>query len=161
MAGKSFAAEYVQKVGGDIIKSRPFQAVEDQKHHLRSTVGTHSLRVAQLCAFFCDCLSKAGVETEKEDLVKAALCHDLGMRGRYTKRYSSGRDIIKNHPLNSSDEAEKLLGELTEMQREAIEKHMWPLCADRRIHHKETALITIADKLCAIADPLLAVKSNK
>ena len=154
MAKKVSASEYVREVGKLIFESSEFQAIKDQKHHLRSTVGHHSRRVAIMCAFLCDCLSKAGIETRKEELVKAALCHDLGMRGRYTHRYSSGRDIIRNHPLNSSKEAGKLLGGLTEMQREAIEKHMWPMCPDLSIHHKETAIINIADKLCAIVDPI-------
>ena len=154
MAKRITASEYVREVGRPIFQSREFQDVKNQKHHLRSTVGSHSRRVAILCAFFCDCLSRAGVETQKEELVKAALCHDLGMQGRYSHRYSSGRDIIRNHPLNSSEEAGKLLGGLTDLQREAIEKHMWPMCPDLSIRHKETALITIADKLCAIVDPL-------
>ena len=152
MTGRTVSSRYVRDVGKGIMTSSSFQNAARQKHHLRSTLGSHSYRVACVCAFLCDRLEQLGVHTEKKELVTAALCHDLGMIGRYENRYHSGRECLRSHPLNSRNEAVKLIGDLSEMQTEAIEKHMWPLCDDLSIHHKETVLIGIADKLCAVAD---------
>ena len=152
MTGRFVSSRYVHGVGEEILNSSSFQQGAYQKHHLRSTLGSHSYRVACVCAFLCDRLAQLGIHTEKRDLVKAALCHDLGMIGRYEERYASGRECLTKHPINSREEAARLIGELSEMQAEAIEKHMWPLCDGLSIRHKETVIIGIADKISAVAD---------
>ncbi len=143
---------FVHILGHNIIESKTFEQAKKQRHHIRSNVAKHSLRVATVCAFLADICKKFDIEVNKPELVYAALCHDLGMIGRSQEDILLRREFRKTHPERSVDMASKLIGPLSEIEKEAILKHMWPLCSSKSIRYKETIIISLADKLCAITD---------
>ncbi len=140
----------IEKIGKDILNSDIFKKSFMQEHHFCSSVGEHQLHVARMSFFLAQLAEKAGLAVEKEKLVKAALCHDLGILGR-DHRFKSGPDCIHSHPLNSVDEAKLLIEEIDDVICDTIATHMWPLTF-RRPRYVEGYIITVADKISAVQE---------
>ncbi|MCR5469178.1 MAG: HD domain-containing protein [Lachnospiraceae bacterium] len=141
----------IERIGEDILKSDIFKKSFLQEHHYCSSVGEHQIHVARMSYFLAQIAEKAGLAVEKEKLVKAALCHDLGILGR-DHRFKSGPDCINTHPLNSVDEAKLLIEDIDDKICDTIASHMWPLTLHRRPKYVEGYIITLADKISAVQE---------
>jgi 5'-deoxynucleotidase YfbR-like HD superfamily hydrolase len=149
MAGKVVTA-YLNKYGNQIMESPEFEQAMNQRHHKRSSVGMHTLRVVSASIWVCYILKKIHVQTDSESVVHGALCHDLGILGRDDK-FESDKECYREHPMESVEVAERLLPELNETTKDIIRTHMWPVTPEVPTC-KEAFIVSMADKVVAVRD---------
>ena len=143
--------EDLSHYGGRILNSDEMRQAFRQKHHTLSTVGEHSLRVARTSLKICYMLNRLHVPTDIQDVVTASLCHDLGILGR-DEKYDSMKECSKQHPADSVEVANKLVGELSEKTTDIISRHMWPVGKSKPPNSLEAAIVSAADKIAAVED---------
>lgn len=143
-------AHKIRKYGYGIMASPLFQQGFNQAHHYRTTVSDHSLNVAYYGLMICALLIHLGIKVNERDLVRAALCHDLGILGRYDK-FRNNQECCVQHPIDSLAIAENMLPDITEIERDSIRYHMFPIMCPHP-HHAEGWIITVADKIALARD---------
>ena len=133
----------IEEYGKDILSSIEFQRIVGQRHHIFSTVGYHSVHVAQKMLF----LSRLFRMNER-DAVRGSLWHDVGIYDRASFKGTSG--TTSEHPIRSLKAAESS-GTLDDTQSDMIAHHMWPVTHGLP-KTREGFMITLADKWCAITE---------
>ena len=136
--------------GSEILSSDIFKRAQTETHHARSTLSDHTLNVCILSLKLSRLLQKCHISVNDDDLVKAALCHDLGMVGREEK-YDGRLDSWRSHSARSVEIARELIPDLSENSASMIRSHMWPLCG-LSLDSKEAVILTAADKAASVAD---------
>ena len=109
----------------------------------------HSLNVSYYHYQLC---KKFGLDAESG--ARAGLLHDLYFYD--TKAYTHSKPAVrhsKHHPEQALQNAEKILV-LNEKERDMIRNHMFPMTLALP-HYKETFLITLVDKYCAVIEFVL------
>ncbi len=149
MAGKVVSV-YLRKYADEILESPEFVCAMNQRHHRRSSVGMHTMRVTSASIWACYLLKKIHIDTDCESVVKGALCHDLGILGREEK-YESDKECYREHPLDSVRVAKQLVPDLSETSVEIIRTHMWPVTPDAPTC-MEGVIVSLADKVVAVRD---------
>ena len=147
--------ETLKKYGEKIMRSEEFKMAMKQKHHISTSVGLHSLHVAQASICLCNILKKAGIHLEERDVVIGALCHDLGMVGRYEK-YSNNMECCHMHPINSVRITKNLVPDINKKTQDIIRTHMFPL-TQRPPAYAEGVVVCLADKYVTLQDILAIV----
>ncbi len=140
----------VRRLGEGVIGSEEFMRAYDETHHRATSVAKHSEDVACTGIRLCRFLERFGVDTNHQDIVNAALCHDLGMLDR-DSIYMDDRECHRLHPAGSVNVAKSILSDYNDTVEDAISNHMWPVAGDFP-KTKEGRIITIADKYCAMKD---------
>lgn len=141
----------LQKYGGEVLDSEEMKEAFEQTHHRRSTVGEHTIRVAVSSVMICYALRKLNIKVSIPAVVIGALCHDLGMLGRYEK-YSSAMECSREHPKDSVEVARELVNEMPEKAEDIIERHMWPIGESEAPNSIEGVIVSVADKYNAVKD---------
>ena len=95
--------------------------------------------------------TKLHVKTDIQAVVTGSLGHDLGILGR-NEKYGSSRECSRQHPADSAEVAEKLMGELPEKTADIITRHMWPVGKSKPPNSLEAAIVSTADKIAAVED---------
>ena len=144
----------IQTDAGEILGTDLFQEAANTDHHYGYTIANHEIHVCIIALLIVAVLSFLGIHFHVRELVRGIMCHDLGLVGRYDGRFHSGRDCAFRHPLESEKEAEKICSYLTPIEADVITKHMFPLCKTGIPSYRETWVITIADKWCAVTEGL-------
>ena len=108
-----YVNDEIERYGSDVLHSELMQQAFRQKHHLRSTVGEHTLRVARTSIKIGRTLQKLHVRVDIPAVVIGSLCHDLGIVGR-DEKYSSDKECYKKHSADSVTIARDLLDDLPE-----------------------------------------------
>ena len=147
---KNHIRQDIELYGKRILESKEFAAAFGQRHHYRTTVGDHSLRVTRASLRLLYLLEKLGLDLDHQSMVEAGLCHDLGMIGRKEK-FKRGRDCIGLHPVHSAEIADRILGYKNPKRETIIRRHMWPL-SKKAPHSWEEGIITVADKYASLVD---------
>lgn len=145
--------EYIESVGAPVLESQQFKQSLEQRHHFNCSVGLHMLHTAYWAYRVCRWLNMIGVETATNELILSCLCHDLGIVGNRYNKYKSGRECCWQHPIDSLEVAEELLGGLTEREKSVIAHHMWP-CTLTPSKYREGTILMLVDKYCAITEGL-------
>ena len=141
----------LRKYGDKILNSEEMRRAFRQKHHTLSTVGEHTMRVAMTSLAICYVLKKLHIPTDIKAVVTGSLSHDLGILGR-NEKYSTSRECSRQHPEDSAEVAEKLLGELSKKTTDIITRHMWPVGKSKPPNSLEAAIVSTADKIAAVED---------
>ena len=152
------AMKLVRTYGAEIHDSPEFQSAMAQKHHHVTTVGNHSLGVAYTSVKICRFLNAMHIKTDTESMVRGALCHDLGIVGRYEK-FSNDLVCWRRHPKESCEVAGKLLGDLNRREKDIISHHMWPTTPVPP-RCREGYVIVLADKYGAVREVAASVKEK-
>ncbi len=142
--------------GKPILESEEFIAAFSQTHHIVLTVGEHLLHVTLYSLHLSYAFLERGYKVNLRDVVRAGLCHDLGILGRYEK-FSNNAVCCFNHPLDSVVIARKLLPDLSKKTAIAIARHMFPLTIIPPLSLTGYILIK-SDKICAFYERLDYVK---
>lgn len=90
------------------------------------------------------------VPVDEKALARGAMLHDFYL---YDIR-TSGRSAWnhgRKHPEIALANAEKYF-ELSEKEKDMIFSHMWPLTLTHRPHYRESVLLGVADKYCAVQE---------
>lgn len=136
--------------GTDVMETPEFQEAFYQIHHVRTTVAVHSINVAIVSIVLCLLLARIHVRTDLRDVVRAALCHDLGIMGRHEK-YRNNFQCSQQHPVDSVEVARKILDQYDDKTLKIIETHMWPVRPGRP-RSVEGFVVTLADKYAAVME---------
>ena len=126
----------------DLLKDPQVLALRDMdQHNKHSNRLDHSIYVAYLSFLFC---RRAGL-----DYVAAArggLLHDF----HFDDKDTEGVTRLWRHPHKALANA-KQRHQLNEVEEDIIVKHMWPLTRPLP-RHRETFVVSMADKLCAVME---------
>lgn len=150
MEEREYLLEQMNLYGRTVLASPQFRRTFTQTHHFRTTVGDHSVNVTLASLWLCRFLSRFGIHTDPKRMITAALCHDLGIIGRYDK-FNSNRECCRQHPIDSAAIAKEFLPNVDQETLEIIKDHMWPVTGSMP-RTWEGFIITIADKYCAVRE---------
>lgn len=156
---KEMIVRDVYSIGRDIIATDDFQRALEQTHHNKTTVGDHSMEVACTALAISRWLNSIHISTNEEQMIRGALCHDLGILGRYDK-FANNFVCCYRHPKDSVVVADEMLGGLTDIEKDVIAHHMWPVTLVPP-HHREAYIVTLADKICAIREAVRSAEKNR
>ena len=146
------------RYGASIFDSAEFKQAMNQKHHNRTTVGDHTIRVAHTSLKICNFLEKIHISTKKSDVVVGALCHDLGILDR-DKCFKNNAECYREHPTRSLDVARRLVPDINYNTEKIIRCHMWPVTITKFPTSKESMIVSIADKYAAVGDGIMRKKT--
>ena len=127
-------------IAKDIINTNKFNKLKEEKHH-GLTRYIHVMRVSK----FTYKISKK-LKMDYVSATRAALLHDYFTKNDFGDKSSSGKELV-NHPSVACINALKEFN-LNELERNAIESHMFPL-SKTLPKYKESWLLTIVDKSVA------------
>lgn len=147
----------MEKHGNDIINSDNFQMTREHIQHGSVTVNEHCRYVA----IYSIILNKRlGLHCNIRDLVRGALLHDYFLYDWHDKEYLSQRKRFHgfHHPKTALKNADKEY-QLTDIQRDIIVKHMFPLVITPPIY-REAWVVTAADKYCSLMETLRIRKGH-
>ncbi len=132
----------------DIIDAPEIKRLQDITHHISTTRYQHCVNVSYYGFIICRKL-----KLDARSAARAGLMHDMFYYDR--KEFNSAREKGQlrhsaKHSLIASENA-ALITEVSEKERDMIEKHMWPMTRPMP-RFKETYIITFVDKYCAVLE---------
>ncbi|MDL2324352.1 HD family phosphohydrolase [Ruminococcaceae bacterium OttesenSCG-928-A16] len=128
----------------DLLADPAVQSMRDLPQHSKScNCFEHSLYVSYLTFLACRRL-----KLDYVGATRAALLHDFALRN--WDHDDMGLKRLWKHPHLALENAEQRYL-LTDMQKDIIVKHMWPLTRPLP-RHKESFVVSMADKLCALME---------
>ena len=139
----------IRELGGDILDSERFKIAETVPHHGTTSVARHSMDVARYALTQCLMEKAQGREVNEEDVVRAALLHDIGMTDRGIFRSNPAKKAY-SHPLRSAEIAKREFN-ANRVQIDAILRHMWPIAVTPPKYEEGWILIS-ADKFCSVKE---------
>lgn len=138
---------------GNLFETDSVQEMRNIKHHLNLTCLDHSLFVAYVSFRICKFM-----KWDFRSAARGGLLHDLFL---YDWRREQNREGWHGtaHPKVALKNAEELcenqeLEQLNHKEKDIIVSHMWPLTRGMPAH-KESMVICMVDKVCAIAEMTL------
>ncbi len=132
----------------DIIERRQVQELKSIVHHVTTTRFQHCVNVSYYSYRVCSFLG-----LNARSAARAGLLHDLFYydRREYNSLKIKGQDShSRRHSLEACANAAEIT-EITMLERDMIEKHMWPV-THRMPRYRETYIITFIDKYCAVLE---------
>ena len=149
----------LMRMGGDIIDSERFAKARNVPHHSKeSSIAVHSLETARYALLLARWLNRHGAEVSEEDVVRAALLHDIGMTE--DEVFSSPSSVkAHTHPVEGARIAREEFG-ANEVQTDAILHHMFPACTLVPPHNTVGWILTTADKICSANDVGRIIKTR-
>jgi len=111
------------------------------------TTYDHCLHVAYRSFFLA---KKFNLSIDEKSLVYGAMLHDFFLYDWHDKNYERKRLHGFHHPKTALHNAENL-HELSEIERDIIIKHMWPLTL-KFPKYRESYLVTFSDKICSLME---------
>ncbi len=136
--------------GKSIILSPEAQVMKRFTQHGETTVFEHCVAVAKYSLLIAYSLEKLfRIEIDKDSLVRGALLHDYFLYDWHEK--GQGRRFHGfTHPGVALKNADRDF-DLNEIEKDIIVKHMFPL-APSLPSHRESFIVSLADKWCALAE---------
>lgn len=132
----------------DIIGSKQVQELKSITHHISTTRFQHCVNVSYYSYVVC-----RKFRLNARSAARAGLLHDLFYydRREYNAEKQKGQaSHSENHAMQASANAAELTP-ITRLERDMIEKHMWPVTRPMP-SYKETYIITVIDKYCAVLE---------
>ena len=132
----------------DIIGCEQVQELKSITHHISTTRFQHCVNVSYYSYVVC-----RKFRLNARSAARAGLLHDLFYYDR--KEYNAEKvrgqaSHSMNHAMQASANAAEITP-ITRLERDMIEKHMWPMTRPRP-SYKETYIITVIDKYCAVLE---------
>lgn len=127
------------------------QELKKYPNHKISNLFDHSSRVA-LCAY--DLSRRMHIKVNGESLAKGAMLHDFYLYQARGNKEIGTRAHWFGHPDTALQNAEKEF-QLTELEKNIITSHMWPLTFRHLPRSREAILVSLADKICAFGEGVL------
>lgn len=129
----------------DIINDAAVQSMDNIKHHVHSvSCLDHCVFVAYISFVLCKKL-----KLDYTAAARAGLLHDLYLCDWSETNVNRFRRLLI-HPKMALKNAEKF--GLSELERDIIVKHMWPITLRQMPYYRESAVVNLADKFCACVE---------
>lgn len=139
----------------ELVQNKYIQAMKFFIHHTKWTVLEHSIHVARKAILN----ASKKKDVDYQSLVRGCLLHDFYLYNwRDHEEYH--KPHLKKHPQIAFENASKVFGDINDIEKEIITRHMWPVNAKGKIKHKETKICIMADKSCSIKEALSFWKKN-
>ncbi len=135
--------EYLSFIS-DLLDSKAVQKLAEFRHHIGTTRFQHSLNVSYYNYKLCKLL-----KLDYKSAARAGLLHDLFLYER-KNHVNKERSHSAEHSKIALRNASRLFT-LNKREQDMILNHMWPLTTAFP-QYSETYVITLVDKLCAIAE---------
>ncbi|MBO5293114.1 MAG: HD domain-containing protein [Lachnospiraceae bacterium] len=149
--------EEVRREGRDILESRNYRRTREHIQHGDMTVQRHTMDVARYSVFISQ---KLRISCDRQALIRGALLHDYFLYDWHDKEHVNiARLHGFRHPGIALKNAEQEY-DLTDREKEIIEKHMWPLTVVPPMC-REAWIVTAADKYCSLMETLHLHKRYK
>lgn len=127
----------------DILENETVQQMNNYKQHYETTCFEHCLVASYYCYLYCKKLNLDYISCSR-----AAMLHDLFLYN-WRKRQNGRKGFHAfTHPKTAYENASKLFN-LNDKESDIILKHMWPVTLSFP-KYKESFLLTIVDKYCAL-----------
>lgn len=126
------------------------QELKKYPNHKISNIYDHSSRVA-LCAYHMSRKLQMGIDGQS--LAKGAMLHDFYLYRAWKNEEIGMREHWFGHPDLALKNAEKKF-QLSDLEKNIITSHMWPLTFRHFPRSREAVLICLADKICACGELL-------
>lgn len=138
----------------DIVNNDIVKKMKNYRQHYDTTCFEHCKMVAYYCYIICK-----KYNLDYISCTRAAMLHDLFLYD-WRKRQDGRKGLHAfTHPRTALENATKLFS-LNEKEKDIILKHMWPVTI-KLPKYKESYIITLVDKYCAIQESINAYKSKK
>ena len=149
--------DLLKEYGSDILTSDNFMKTKDYIQHGNMTVNSHCINVA---IYSLAISRKLKISCSQRELVRGALLHDYFLYDWHDKGYVPERKRLHGfwHPGIALRNADKEY-QLTDIQRDIIKKHMWPLTIVPPVC-RESWVVTGADKYCSLMETLKLHKGH-
>ena len=135
----------------DILNSEKFQSTREHIQHGSIAVHRHSIDVAKQSLLIAKALH---LKVNEKEMVRGALLHDYFL---YDWHDAERENFQKWHGFHHPGIALRNANEdydLTDREKDIIEKHMWPLTLRHVPKYKESWVVTMADKYCSALETL-------
>lgn len=142
----------IEEYGGDILASEGMQAEKGFMQHGTTSTYEHSLSVTVMCLRIAAALH---IKTHKRELVRGALLHDYCLYDWHEPH--EGLHAF-THPKIAGENAQRDFA-VGEIEKNMILSHMFPL--GRIPRYRESAILCLADKLCALRETFHRKKGKK
>lgn len=127
----------------DILQNKEVSSMKNYMQHGETSCLTHSINVSYLSYLYC---KKHGLNVRA--VARAGLLHDLFLYDWHLRRRLKGERLHGfEHPRKALENAERAFC-LTEMERDIILRHMWPLTFTPP-RYKEAYVVVWFDKYCS------------
>lgn len=145
---KELSSDGYYKCVSDIINSTELARLKGITHHISTTRFQHCLNVSYYTYLICKKLN-----LDARAAARAGLLHDLFYydRKKYNRSRTKGQLSHSSMHARLAAEHAAELTEISALERDMIEKHMWPMTRPLP-RYKESYIITLTDKYCAILE---------
>lgn len=138
-------ANYIAEVR-DILENKAFLSMKEYVQHGTTSCLAHCIAVSYLSYKACE---KYGLNSRAA--ARAGLLHDMFLYDWHSHKAEKGEGLHGfSHPQRALQNAEREF-ELTNLEREIIVKHMWPLTL-MPPKHKEAYVVLCYDKVCSLRE---------
>ncbi len=135
----------LSEIFNDLCEQTRILQTRAYSHHLGTSVLRHSVNVAYLSMLMSKIFR---LKVDYYQLIRGALLHDYYLYDCHDKSESNKKKHLRLHPSKAAIQAQKDI-ELTLREIDIILKHMFPITFALP-KSKESAIVCISDKLCAI-----------
>lgn len=142
----------------DIKNNLIFMKLKNFHHHLNS-IYIHSIKVSYLSYKIGKVLNHY-FTVRLMDLARGSLLHDFFLYDWRTERLPMGKQHAFEHPKEAYRNSLKYITNITEIEKDIILKHMWPLSL-RSPKYLETLIVILVDKLIASDELFIEFVSKK
>ncbi len=133
--------EFLDTVG-DLINAPEFRMLDKCRHHYGVSRMQHCVNVAYYSFVVC---RRLGLDYRAA--ARAGLLHDL-FYYEWQSDEMGFAEHARKHSEIALENAERLT-ELSELEKDIIKNHMW-LCGSMWPRHRESYIVSLADKICAV-----------
>lgn len=140
------AEDVVKRFGGDILRSHGMALEKGFLQHGTCSVYDHSVLVAVMCV---ELARRCHIPSDTRALVRGALLHDYFLYD-WHEPHQGHRFHAVSHAGQALRNAERDF-RLTDVERNMIEAHMFPLSAVLP-RYRESIILCAADKICALRE---------
>ena len=130
----------------DLIENNTVKQMQNYKQHYETNCFEHCLIASYYCYKIC---KKLGLDYIS--VSRAAMLHDLFLYDCHKRE--NGRKGLHafTHPKTAYENASKLF-DLNNKEADIILKHMWPVTFFSFPKYKESFILTLVDKYCALSE---------
>jgi uncharacterized protein len=148
MALSEAEAQFFQNCASELLKCDDVQLMDHFIQHANISTLEHSISVAYYSYLVC---RKFNLSVDYRNMIRGALLHDFFLYDWHLKSDRKGLHGF-THPKAALENAEKRFP-LSDMERDIIVKHMWPLTLTPP-KYKEALIVSLSDKFCSLIETL-------
>ena len=137
-----------------IIEIETVQDMKNYRQHYETSCYDHCFQASYYCYKICKKFN-----LDYKSAARAAMVHDLFLYD-WRKRQPDRKGLHAfTHPRTSYENASKIM-ELNKLEKDIILKHMWPLTFFKFPMHRESYILTLVDKYCALSESYHEIRSK-